>query len=206
MDTPRPSSVLLLLSGPAGSGKTTLCERIVAERPGVRRVVTCTTRPPRAGERDGADYHFLDDAAFDRALEAGEFLEWARVHTRRYGVLRREILGKLDRGDDLVMNVDVQGAATFRAAAAREPALARRLVTIFILPARLDDMRARLLARGKDGEDEIARRLRTAEGEIESWPSFDYCFTSGTREADYATLEAIYLAEKHRVARLRAAT
>ncbi len=195
-------SLLLVLAGPAGSGKTTLCERMVDELENVERVVTCTTRPPREGEKDGVDYHFLENDQFDRAIESGAFLEWAKVHTNRYGVLKKSIQDKLDHHIDIVMNVDVQGVANIKAAALEDELLSKRLVTVFILPSDLEVVRERLRGRGKDDEAEIERRVKTAEGEVKLWPEFDYVITTKTKDEDYAALLNIWKAEKLRSMRL----
>ncbi|MBD5780776.1 guanylate kinase [Pelagicoccus sp. NFK12] len=195
-------SLLLVLAGPAGSGKTTLCERMVDELDNVERVVTCTTRQPREGEVDGVDYHFLDDGQFDRAIETGAFLEWAKVHTNRYGVLKKSIQDKLDHHIDIVMNVDVQGVANIKAAAEQDELLSKRLVTVFILPPDLEVVRERLRGRGKDDEAEIARRIETAKGEVKLWPEFDYVITTKTKDEDYGSLLNIWRAEKMRSLRL----
>jgi guanylate kinase len=198
-------SLLLVLAGPAGSGKTTLCERLVRECPGVERVITSTTRPPRDGELNGRDYHFFSDAQFDELVAAGAFLEWARVHgrDRRYGTLRREIDAKFARNIDLCMNVDVQGVASIRAAADRDRAFAQRLVTVFLMPPSLDELRRRLRGRAQDDETEIERRMQTAQREMTEWIHYDFCIASGSMEEDFATVRAILTAEKRRVARLR---
>ena len=125
-------ALLMILAGPAGSGKTTLCERIVADKNRIERLVTCTTRQPRENEIDGVDYHFLSNEAFDEKIETGAFLEWAKVHTNRYGTLKSVIEGKLAEQIDLVMNIDVQGVATVREAAKSHPTIEQRLVTVFI--------------------------------------------------------------------------
>lgn len=195
-------SLLVVLAGPAGSGKTTLCERYVEEHESSERVVTCTTRAPREGEKDGVDYHFLSDEQFDRAIETGAFLEWAKVHTNRYGVLKSVIQGKLDQNIDIVMNVDVQGVANIQAAAAEDALLSKRLVTVFILPESLEVIRERLRSRGKDDEAEIDRRIETARREVELWPQFDYVIVTRSRDEDYAELSHIVAAEKRRASRL----
>jgi len=198
-------SLLLVLAGPAGTGKTTLCERLVRECPGVERVVTATTRPPREGEVNGRDYHFLSEAEFDQRVAAGAFLEWARVHgkDRRYGTLRAVIDDKLGRSIDLCMNVDVQGVASIRQVAASDATFARRLVTIFLMPPDLDELRRRLQGRAQDSEAEIERRMETARREMTAWVHYNFCVHSRSKDEDFAAVRAIFAAEKHRVTRLR---
>src|SRR5438093_13243104 len=117
--------LLVLISAPSGGGKTTICQQLLAARPQMTRAVTCTTRPPRAGERDGVDYYFLDAASFLKRLQAGNFLEHATVYGNSYGILKAEVLGKLRQGKDVVLSVDVQGAATIRQQASEDPELKR---------------------------------------------------------------------------------
>lgn len=196
-------ALLVILAGPAGSGKSTLCERLVREHPGFERVITATTRAPRPGEVNGRDYHFLSDLEFDRFVGEGAFLEWARVHghDRRYGTLRRVIDEKLGAQIDLCMNVDVQGVASIQRVAVTDPSLARRLVTIFLMPPSLEELRRRLQGRGQDSEAEIERRMQTALKEMERWTSYDFCLRSGSRDEDFAAVCAIIAAEKRRVLR-----
>src|SRR5882757_9914245 len=109
------SPLLILISAPSGGGKTTLCERLLAARPGMSRAVTCTTRAPRRGEQDGVDYYFLNAGSFLKRVQAGNFLEHATVYGNSYGTLKSEVLGKMRQGQDVLLNVDVQGAASIRA-------------------------------------------------------------------------------------------
>src|SRR5580765_8550911 len=111
---PTTNPLLVLISAPSGGGKTTLCQQLLAARPQMTRAVTCTTRPLRPGEQDGVDYYFLDATSFLKRVQAGNFLEHATVHGNSYGVLKAEVLGKLRQGNDVLLNVDVQGAATIR--------------------------------------------------------------------------------------------
>ncbi len=201
---PRPTvPLVLIVSGPAGSGKTTLRERLIeACAPNLRRVVTATTRPPREGEVNGVDYHFLSRAAFEQGIERQEFYEYAIVHGMHYyGGLKSEFRDRLAEGLDLIMNVDVQGAATYRQAERRDPVLSGRLVTVFLMPESLEQLRQRLLMRDAGQEADVERRLKTAVEEVQQWNQFDYCFTCGTREEDFARLLTIYRAEKMRVRR-----
>src|ERR1700722_151341 len=120
----------ILISAPSGGGKTTLCQQLLRTRRNMVRAVTCTTRPPRPGEKDGVDYYFLKAEDFLRRVQAGNFLEHATVFGNSYGLLKSELLGKLRTGKDVLLNVDVQGAATIREAALKESELKDALVTI----------------------------------------------------------------------------
>ena len=195
-------ALLMILAGPAGSGKTTLCERMVANNDRIERLVPCTTRQPRENEIDGVDYHFLSNEAFDEKIEAGAFLEWAKVHANRYGTLKSVIEGKLAKQIDLVMNIDVQGVATVREAAKSHPTIEQRLVTVFIMPSDFDELRHRLRGRGQDDEEEIARRIQSAEAEVTQWSSFDYVIRSKSKDEDYTAIRSIWQAEKRKASRL----
>lgn len=181
-------TALLILAGPAGVGKSTLCDRLVRDVPGFERVITATTRPPRPNEVDGRDYHFLSDAEFDRILAASEFLEWAWVHQRhRYGTLKSAVLDQLPR-TSLVMNIDVQGVRSIRTAAQTEPRLKGRLVTMFVAPDSMDVLRERLQGRGPVSPEELARRMQSAEHEIAERNSYDYVIHSSSKEQDFRAL------------------
>jgi guanylate kinase len=191
--------VLMIIAGPAGTGKTTLAARIVAEVPEVEKVITVTTRPARPGEIDGKDYHFFTEEMFDRSLAHGEFLEWARVHGRfRYGTLRRSVHEKLAAGINLVMNVDVQGVRSINEVAKVDPMIRSALVTIFVKPPTMEELRKRLIGRGHDDEEEIARRLKSAEEEMRSIDIFDEVIVSGSRKEDFARVLAIWEAAARR--------
>lgn len=193
-------AVLLVLAGPAGSGKSTLCDRLVAEVPTFHRVITTTTRHPRPGEINGVHYHFLSPAEFDARVAANAFLEWAWVHgQKRYGTLASSVLEPMAQGQSLVISVDVQGVESFRRAAAANPLLGRRMTTVFIVVDH-DRLVARMRARAQDDEAEIAARMRTAERELRDASKFDFIIESRTRDEDFSALLAIL--EK---ARLRAA-
>jgi guanylate kinase len=191
MTVPSQPPVLLVLAGPAGSGKTTLCERMVAEVPGFERVVTTTTRAPRPAEVNGVHYHFFTPEEFDAKVAAGEFLEWAWVHQKnRYGTLASSVLDPLAAGRSVIINVDVQGVENFRRAAAANPLLAKRMATVFInVP--IPELRVRLGGRG-ESEAEIAHRMQTAERELKEIGKFDFVVESRDREADFQALLAIW--------------
>ncbi len=181
-------TVLLILAGPAGVGKSTLCDRLVAEVPGFERAITATTRPPRPNEVNGRDYHFLSEPEFDARLAANDFLEWAWVHRKyRYGTLKSAVLDRLPHSS-LVMNIDVQGVRSIRAAAQAIPLLKERLVTIFVAPDSLDVLRERLQGRGAVTPEELERRMHSAELELAERNSYDYVIHSRTKEQDFRAL------------------
>ena len=195
------SPLLILISAPSGGGKTTLCNQLLAAGPDMTRAVTCTTRLPRPGEKDGVDYYFFSAAEFEKRVAAGEFIEHATVFGRSYGILRSELLDKLRSGRDALLNVDVQGAATIRAAVPREPELKRALVSIFLTPASASVLEERLKKRASDSTSEIKKRLAVARQEIAQWRHFDYLLISQSVEGDLQRALAIVEAEKMRVAR-----
>lgn len=192
-------ALLIVVSGPAGSGKTTLCVRLAEAHPqAIRRVVTCTTRAPRPGEVAGVDYHFLTRESFEQQVAAGVFLEHAHVHGNLYGPRAADVAAHLGAGFDALLNVDVQGAATIRAKGAADPRLAAALVTVFIRVSDRAELRRRLTGRGTDPADEIERRVAAAEEELRHAGAYHHVIEGGDREADFAALRRIYLAAKAR--------
>ena len=190
--------LLILISAPSGGGKTTLCQQLLATNPNVTRVVTCTTRPPREGERDGVDYYFLDAATFQKRVQAGEFLEHATVYGHRYGSTKSEVLARLRQGRDVLLSVDVQGVAAIRSKAAEDTELKRALITVFLTPASIAILEQRLRKRGTDSEEVIQKRLNAARQEMAEWKHFDYLIISTTIAEDLRRMECILAAEKMR--------
>jgi len=201
---PPANPLLVVISAPSGAGKTTLCNELLATRPDMVRAITCTTRAPRAGEKDGVDYYFLDAASFLKRVQAGNFLEHATVYGQSYGTLKSEVLGKLRTGHDVLLNIDVQGAAAVRRCAEEEPGLKRALVTVFLTPATLAVLETRLKKRGTDASADIKRRLGVARQEIAQWKNFDYLIVSQSVATDLRRMQAIIAAEKMRSARSEA--
>ncbi len=172
---------LLIVSGPSGSGKTTLCRR--AEADGLTAYsISCTTRAPRPGEQDGTDYHFLSPELFAAKVAAGEFLEHATVHGNSYGTLKADIIDLLRQGKNVVMDIDVQGAASIRAC--DDPIIRRAYADVYIhVPAA--ELEARLRGRQTDGEDVIRLRLHNAAAEDARQGEYQFALVSADREHDY---------------------
>lgn len=198
MSEPAPTSapaslpaVLLVIAGPAGSGKSTLCDRLVRERAEFSRVVTTTTRAPRTGEIHGVHYHFFSPEEFRRKITRGEFLEWAQVHgdheDRLYGTLKSSVFDPLSQGRSLIMSIDVQGVESLRRVARSDERLQRAMTTIFIVVDR-ERLIARMRERAMDHDDEIERRMATAEAELREAAKFDFVIESHTRDEDFQTL------------------
>ena len=201
---PTTNPLLVLISAPSGGGKTTVCQQLLAARPGMTRAVTCTTRAPREGERDNVDYYFLDAGSFLKRVQAGNFLEHATVYGHSYGILKAEVLGKLRQGRDVLLNVDVQGAATIRERAQEDPELRRALISVFLTPPTMAVLEARLRRRATDTEAVIQKRLSVARQEIAQWKNFDYLLISDTINEDLRRMLAIVEAEKMRSSRAQA--
>jgi guanylate kinase len=198
---PAAPPLLILISAPSGAGKTTLVNLLLASQPQMTRAITCTTRAPRVGEQAGVDYYFLTVPDFQQRIAAGLFIEHAQVYDNYYGLLKSELLDKLRAGRDVLLNVDVQGAAAIQAQAAADPELSRALVTIFLCAESVAVLAQRLCHRGADTEAVIERRLAVARQEIAQWKTFDYLVTSGLKEEDLRRTLAIIEAEKMRSTR-----
>src|SRR5262245_41698189 len=195
--------LLVVISAPSGAGKTTMGERTLANRPEMTRAVTCTTREPRPGEKEGVDYYFLDAATFLKRVQAGNFLEHATVYGNSYGTLKSEVLGKLRQGKDVLLNVDVQGAAAIRQRAEEDAELKRALVCVFLTPPSVSVLEERLRKRGSDSQAVIQKRLSVARQEIAQWKNFDYLLISTAISEDLRRMLAIIEAEKMRASRLQ---
>jgi guanylate kinase len=182
---------LIVVSAPSGAGKSTLVQRVLQRAEGLRFSVSYTTRPPRSGEADGVDYHFVSEDVFARMRENAEFLECAEVHGNLYGTHRETIERVLSSGFDIILDIDVQGAEQVRRHSVEA-------ATIFILPPSRDVLESRLRLRNLNSPDDLVRRMRSARIEVQLYYRFDYVIVNDDLDRASAELEAIIAAERHR--------
>jgi guanylate kinase len=187
----------IVMSAPSGGGKTTIARQLLARRTDVGYSVSCTTRAPRPGERDGVDYHFLSRHEFDQKASHGEFAEWAEVHGNRYGTLRSAIRDVMDRGKHVMLDIDVQGARQVTAAFPES-------VTIFIVPPSVEVLVSRLLGRRSETDDGLALRLRNARIELLEAERYQYVVENDDLEHAVQRVSAIVDAESLKRVRLPA--
>lgn len=188
------SGILFVVSSPSGGGKGTLIQRVLDRLPNLSYSVSYTTRKPRNGETDGREYFFVTREKFTEMIERNDFLEWANVHSHLYGTSRSQIERDVSLGRDIVLEVDVQGAASIRN-------LISDAVSVFILPPSLEVLRERLTSRGTDSPDELAVRLRNAPEELKAYETFDYVIINDNAEQAASKLMAIIESERLRLSR-----
>jgi guanylate kinase len=186
--------LLIIISGPSGVGKDTVLAKMKQSRRLLHYVVTATTRPQRPAEKNGLDYHFVSEEQFKRMIETGQLLEWANVYGNLYGVPKGQVQQALAQGLDVVVKVDVQGAATIKN-------ILPQAVFIFLTPPSLDELERRLRERKTESTEELKLRMETTRGELDSLPLFDYVVVNHQDRLDstIAQIDAIISAEKCRV-------
>lgn len=168
------SGNLIVISGPSGVGKSTLVKQARQELPYLEFSVSCTTRQPRTGEVDGKDYFFLSEAEFENKVQQGEFLEYAGVFAHRYGTLKSEVVARLQKGADVILDIDVQGAKQIRQAAANDPEIARAAQFIMIVPPDMETLASRLAGRNSETPESLKLRLSGAQSELSNFRVYDY--------------------------------
>jgi guanylate kinase len=187
--------MLIVVSAPSGAGKTTLCRELRQRLGNLAYSVSYTTRAPRPGETDGQAYHFVPEGAFQQMVDRGEFAEWARVHGHLYGTAARTLESVLDRGQDILLDIDTQGARQLRA---RYPLG----LFVFVVAPSMQDLEVRLRERKSDAPREIARRMARAVDEIAAWREYDYVVVNHHLAAAVQQLACIVEAERCRTSRL----
>lgn len=182
--------LLLVLSSPSGAGKTTLARRLLADDPTITMSVSVTTRPPRPGEIDGTDYHFIDPETFAAMRDANALLEWAEVFENAYGTPRAAVEEALAEGRDLLFDIDWQGAQQMA------QRMSADLVRVFILPPSGQALQQRLMGRNQDSADVVAKRMSKASAEISHWAEYDYVIINEDVDESFAVLKAILAAAR----------
>ena len=182
--------MLLVISGPSGTGKGTLIKLLMEQDPSLVFSVSATTRAPREGEIDGVHYHFVSDEKYDQLVAEGAFVEYANVHGKRYGTLRSEVYDRLEKGENVVLDIDVQGALNV---IANE----KEKVSIFLLPPSMKELRRRLTDRGTETPEQVETRLHNAIWEITQKDHYEYKVINDDMNECLRVLQAIIEAEKH---------
>lgn len=188
---------LFIVSGPSGAGKTSICTPVLQQLTGIELSVSYTTRKPRAGERDGVEYRFVNAETFDRMVAAGEFAEWAEVHGSRYGTANAAVDAALEAGRDLLLDIDVQGAEQIKLAFPYPTAIA-----VFLLPPSRERLAARLVGRATENPESVRMRLHNACREIAAVGSYDYAIVNEDLESAVQGLLSIVQAERLRLRRM----
>lgn len=188
------NTLLIVISAPSGAGKRTVIEQLRAREPGLAHTISATTRSPRPGEVDGQDYYFLDRDDFERRVGEGQFAEWAEVHNNLYGTLLSELDRCLASGEEVLLEVDVQGMRNLRQRG-------YDIVGVFVMPPSMEELERRLRARATDSDEVIAVRLANAEGEVAARGEFDYIVVNDKVERAADDLVAILRAERCRAYR-----
>ncbi|WP_395391662.1 guanylate kinase [Novosphingobium sp. BL-8A] len=187
--------LMLIMSSPSGAGKTTISRMLLEHDPHICNSVSCTTRPPRPGEVDGKDYHFVSQTQFDSMVEAEEFLEWATVFGNSYGTPKAQVKAGLKDGQDYLFDIDWQGTQQLY------QKLERDVVRVFLLPPSIDELRRRLTGRGTDSMEVIAARMERARSEISHWDGYDYVVVNDDIDHCFEKVKQILAAERMRRAR-----
>lgn len=196
-DLPPRRGIVFILSAPSGAGKTTIWRAALERIPGIEFSVSLTTRNPRGTEVDGTDYHFVSEDEFIRRREGGELAEWAQVFDASYGTLRGPLDDAVRAGRDILLDIDIQGAAQIREKYSHDA------VAVFVLPPSFDDLAQRLRKRGTESETAIARRLARSRDEARTYPEYDYLIINDNVDDSVERFRSVVNAERSRVARLR---
>jgi len=191
------NGILFVISAPSGTGKTTILKKVMARLPGLNFSVSHTTRKPRTGEQHGRDYFFVEHEVFEQMIAEKQFIEWARVHDNYYGTSIMAVSNRLGEGEDIILDIDVQGAAIIRDSETLSA------VQIFIAPPGLKVLEKRLRGRNTEDEKTVLLRLKNAEMEMKAAQTYDYLVVNDQLEEAVETLMAIIVAERARARRRR---
>jgi guanylate kinase len=186
------SGKIFVISAPSGGGKSSLISRVLKRDAGLTLATSHTSRPPRKGERNGREYHFVSHADFLTMRGRGQFVEWVRLHGNLYGTSRKELDSLLKEGRDILLDVDIRGAASVTD-------IYPDAVSVFILPPSLEVLEERLRQRGSEEEEQVQTRLRAAKREVKAARRYRYCIVNESLDKAAAELEAVVVAERLRL-------
>ncbi|MCD6487483.1 MAG: guanylate kinase [Syntrophobacterales bacterium] len=197
MNNMNAQGLLMVISAPSGAGKTTICKRLLDEFPDLYFSVSCTTRPPRKGEKDGKDYHFISLEEFKNRIEKNEFVEWEKIYGQFYGTLKKEINDLIVKGHDVMLDIDIKGAGNVKS-------IYPEGVFIFIMPPSVEVLKERLKKRGSETGDVIKMRFSRIMEEVRENERYDYVIFNDILSSSVDIMRSIYIAEKNRRSRLKA--
>lgn len=194
--------IALVVSGPSGTGKTTVCEKLLKQNKNLHFSISCTTREPRKGEVHGEDYYFISVEEFKKRVENDEFLEYAEVHDNYYGTLKTEVTDRLKRGEDVLVDIDVQGMRQLRKAARGNDILEKYTSYVFIAPPSYTELEQRLRNRATDSESVVNRRMLNARKELKAWNDYEYLIINDEVDLAVSRLQSIITAVSIKTDRL----
>ena len=194
--------IALVVSGPSGTGKTTVCEKLLKQNENLHFSISCTTREPRKGEVHGEDYYFLSVKEFKRRVENDEFLEYAEVHDNYYGTLKTEVTDRLKRGEDVLVDIDVQGMRQLRKASKGNEILEEYTSYVFIAPPSYSELEQRLRNRATDSDSVVNKRMLNARKELKAWNDYEYLIINDEVDLAVSRLQSIITAVSIKTDRL----
>ncbi|MBU8902096.1 MAG: guanylate kinase [Victivallales bacterium] len=188
-DLPKRLGILIVVSGASGTGKSTICTQVRKDMPTLGFSVSCTTRPPRQGEKDAVDYYYISKKEFEKRIEAGAFIEYAEVFSNYYGTLKSEVMDRIKAGKDIFLDIDIQGAMQIQQAAENDALLKKCCEFIFIMPPSMNELEERLRGRSTDSEEQIKQRLKKAEKEISFRHKYEHLIVNDKLERAVSEME-----------------
>ena len=195
--------MLIVVSGASGTGKSTICGQVREDMPELGFSISCTTRQPRPGEKDGIDYYYISKDDFKERIGKGNFIEHAEVFSNYYGTLKSEVIDKIENGIDVFLDIDIQGALQIQEAAKNDPVLGKCCEFIFIIPPSIPELEKRLRGRASDSEEQVLQRLAKAEHEISFWKKYDYLIVNDQLDNAIHEMESLIRALRLKTCRIK---
>jgi len=190
-DSSKRLGMVIVVSGASGTGKSTICNQVRKDMPELGFSVSCTTRAPRAGEKDSVDYYYISKEEFEKRIETDKFIEHAEVFSNYYGTLKSEVINKVQAGKDVFLDIDIQGALQIQHAAKNDPVLKKCCEFIFIVPPSMLELEQRLRGRSSDSEEQISQRLKKAEHEISFCHKYDFLIVNDKLDRAVNEMESL---------------